>query len=318
MGLFGCLTSEEWFNMNILIAGASGFIGTELVKALEPDHTITVLGRDIQALQKHVSKNTSIKTWEQLDLDATNYDVVINLCGHNIAASRWNKRTKEKLIHSRVDTNSQLINWLIDKETNPRFICANAVGIYGLQINGDLAQFDENSPIDMEQPGDFLSEIGIRWQESLAPAIKEGIAVTTVRFGVVLKKNQGFLKKIVPSFRMGLGSILGDGRQIISWVHIDDVIASILFLLNRPDLTGAFNITSPNPVSQEQFARILANTLHRPLLLKIPAKIIQMLLGEMGDCLLLRGQRVIPKRLIQEGYQFAYPQCADALKREFQ
>jgi uncharacterized protein (TIGR01777 family) len=303
--------------MNILIAGASGFIGTELVKALEPEHTITVLGRDIQALQRHFSKNTATKTWEQLDqLDATNFDVVINLCGHNVAASRWNKSVKEKLIHSRIDTNTQLINWLIGKNAKPRFICANAVGIYGLQINGDPAQFDENSSIDIEHPRDFLSEIGIRWQESLAPATKEGIAVTTVRFGVVLKKNQGFLKKIVPSFRLGMGSILGDGRQIISWVHIDDVIASILFLLNRPDLTGAFNITSPNPISQEEFARILANILRRPLLLKIPAKIIQILLGEMGDCLLLRGQRVIPKRLIEEGYQFAYPQCADALKHE--
>ena len=305
--------------MNILIAGASGFIGAELVKALEAEHTITVLGRDADTLQKRFSKNISIKTWEQLlQLDATNYDVVINLCGHNIAASRWSKGAKEKLIHSRVDTNNQLINWLINKKAKPRFICANAVGIYGLQINGDLTQFDENSPIDIEHPRDFLSEIGIRWQESLAPATKEGIAVTTVRFGVVLKRNQGFLKKIAPSFRMGMGSILGDGKQIISWVHIDDVIASILFLLNRPDLTGAFNITSPNPVSQEQFARILAQTLHRPLLLKIPAKIIQVLLGEMGDCLLLKGQRVIPKRLIEEGYQFAYPKCTDALKREFQ
>ena len=319
MRLFGCLTNAGSSKMNILIAGASGFIGAELVKALEPEHTITVLGRDAHTLQKRFSKNISIKTWEQLlQLDATNYDVVINLCGHNIAASRWSKGVKEKLIHSRVDTNNQLINWLIDKKAKPRFICANAVGIYGLQINGDPAQFDENSSIDIEHPRDFLSEVGIRWQESLAPATKEGIAVTTVRFGVVLKRNQGFLKKIVPSFWMGMGSILGDGKQIISWVHIDDVIASILFLLNRPDLTGAFNITSPNPVSQEQFAQILAQTLHRPLILKIPAKIIQVLLGEMGDCLLLKGQRVIPKRLIEEGYQFAYPKCTDALKREFQ
>ena len=305
--------------MNILIAGASGFIGTELVKALKPAHTITVLGRNSQDLQKRFSTGINVKTWDQLpQLDAANYDVVINLCGHNIAASRWNKHIKEQLIHSRVETNNQLINWLLNKQAKPHYICANAVGIYGLQINGDPEQFDENSPIDTDHPRDFLSEIGVRWQESLAPAIKQGIPVTTIRFGVVLKKNQGLLKKLLPSFRIGMGGILGDGTQIISWVHIDDVIASVLFLLNRPDLTGAFNITSPNPVSQEQFARILAKTLHRPLLLKIPAKIIQVLLGEMGDCLLLRGQRVIPKRLREEGYQFIYPDCADALKQEFQ
>ena len=135
---------------------------------------------------------------------------------------------------------------------------------------------------------------------------------------MVLKRGQGLLKKLALSFQMGMGSVLGEGTQIMSWVHIDDVIASIVFLLNRPDLTGAFNITSPHPISQEQFAKLLAKTLQRPLLLKVPAKIIRILLGEMGDCLLLKGQRVIPKRLIEEGFEFAYPQCVDALKHEFQ
>ncbi len=304
--------------MNILIAGASGFIGTALVNALQAQHTITVLGRNMTLLQKRFPKNITITTWEHLlQLDAKNYDAVINLCGHNIAASRWNKQVKQELIHSRVETNNQLINWLSKQQAKPHYICANAVGIYGLQINGDPEQFDESSPIDIAHPRDFVSEIGVRWQESLAPAIQQGMPVTTLRFGVVLKRNQGILKKLVPSFWMGMGSILGEGTQILSWVHIDDVIASILFLLSRPDLTGAFNVTSPNPVSQEQFARTLAKTLHRPLLLKIPAKVIQVLLGEMGDCLLLKGQRVIPKRLMEEGYQFVYPQCADAMEQEF-
>jgi len=304
--------------MNILIAGASGFIGSELVNALAPQHSITVLGRNAQTLQQRFSKNITHVTWEQLlSLDATTYDAVINLCGHNIAASRWNKHIKEQLIHSRVDTNLQLIHWLMNKNAKPHFICANAVGIYGLQANGDPIAFDESSPIDIDNPRDFLSEIGVRWQESLAPAVKAGIPVTTLRFGVVLKKNQGFLKKLALSFQMGLGSILGDGTQIISWVHLQDVIGAIIFLLNRPDLTGAFNITSPYPVSQEQFARLLAKTVHRPLLLKLPANVIRILFGEMGECLLLKGQRVVPKRLLEEGYQFAYPQCADALKQEF-
>ncbi len=305
--------------MNILIAGASGFIGGELVNALQSAHTITVLGRSADVLQKRFSKNVIIKTWEHLQqLDATDYDAVINLCGHNIAESRWNNDIKEQLIHSRVETNHRLVEWLINTKAKPHVICANAVGIYGLQNNGDLEQLDENSPIDMEHPRDFLSEIGIRWQESLAPAIAQGIPVTTLRLGVVLKKNQGLLKKLLPSFWMGMGSVIGDGQQVISWVHIDDVIASILFLLSRPDLTGAFNLTAPNPISQEAFARILAKTMHRPLLLKMPAQVIRLLFGEMGDCLLLKGQRVIPKRLVQEGYIFIYPDCADALKHELQ
>ncbi len=305
--------------MNILIAGASGFIGTNLVKTLQPHHTITVLGRNIQLLHKRFSPKVTSKTWEQLSqLDATQYDAVINLCGHNIAASRWNKQVKEQLIYSRVNSNHQLIHWVNKQNAKPHFICANAIGIYGLQINGAPEQFDEHSVININNPPDFLSEVGVRWQESLTPAIAQGVPVTTIRLGVVLKKGQGLLQKLALSFKIGMGSVLGDGKQAISWVHIDDVIASIIFLLKRPDLTGAFNITSPNSLSQEQFAKILAKTLHRPLLLKIPKKIIQILFGEMSECLLLRGQRVFPKRLIDEGYQFIYPQCADALKQEFQ
>lgn len=305
--------------MNILIAGASGFIGSELVRALQPHHTITVLSRNTHALEKHFSKETTLVTWDNLPtLNAAHYDAIINLCGHNIAASRWNKRVKDELIRSRVETNQQLIQWLSAQHAKPHFICANAVGIYGLQINGDEKAFDEQSLIDFNHPCDFMSEIGVRWQESLTPAIEQNMPVTTLRFGVVLKKGQGLLKKLLPSFWIGMGSVLGDGKQVMSWVHIDDLIAAIIFLLKRPDLTGAFNITSPNPLSQEEFARTLAATLRRPLLLKMPAPLIRLLLGEMGDSLLLKGQRVVPTRLINEGYQFMYPTCADALKREFQ
>lgn len=305
--------------MNILIAGASGFIGTELVNALAPNHAVTIIGRNRNKLEKNFSsKNIIINTWENLtQLDPTHYGAIINLSGHNIAASRWSQSVKQKLIQSRVESNEKLIDWLSHKNAKPHFICANAVGIYGLQENGDPKAFDENSLIDMNHPVDFLSEIGIQWQASLQRAEAQGIPVTTIRLGVVLKKGQGFLKKVAPSFQMGMGSILGDGKQVISWVHIQDVIGAILFLLQRPDLTGAFNLTSPNPVSQEQFARIFARTLHCPLWLKIPAPFIRLLLGEMGDCLLLRGQRVIPTRLIDEGYVFEYPKCADALELEF-
>lgn len=305
--------------MHILIAGASGFIGSALVGALQGDHTITVLGRSAPVLKKRFPNGVSFVTWDTLaGLNASQYDAIINLSGHNIAASRWTKRIKQALIDSRVNTNKQLIQWLNNQHAKPHFICANAVGIYGMQRNGDPEQFDENSPIDIESPRDFLSTIGVRWQTSLEPAVAQQMPVTTIRLGVVLKKGQGLLKKLMPSFWMGMGSIVGDGTQLISWVHLDDVIASILFLLRRPDLTGAFNLTAPNPVSQAVFARTLAHAMHRPLLLKIPATVIRLLFGEMGDALLLKGQRVFPKRLLDEGYQFIYPHCADALQRECQ
>ena len=304
--------------MNILLAGASGFVGRELIRALKPHHHVTALGRQKSSLLPETSENVTCCTWDELsDLNANDYDAVINLCGYNISASRWTDRVKKQLIDSRVKTSQILIYWAISHQAKPHFLCANAVGIYGLQNNGDPVALDENTPIDIEHPCDFLSEIGIRWQEALQPAVDYGMPVTTLRFGVVLKKNGGMLKKLSPSFYFGLGSIVGDGRQMISWVHMDDIVGAIIFLLNKPELTGAVNITSPNPASQKQFARALATSMHRPLLLTMPAFLIRALFGEMGDCLLLKGQRVLPKRLLEAGYEFHHPQLTEALKYEF-
>ena len=304
--------------MNVLIAGASGFIGHKLVLALQSDHVVTVLGRDMANLQRHFSKPVNTVTWEMLpDLEASGYDAIINLCGYNIAASRWSDTVKKQLIDSRVKTTATLVDWAIKQQAKPHFICANAIGIYGMQDNADNTELDEDSPIDFENPRDFLSEIGVRWQQALQPAIDYGMKVITTRFGIVLEKGEGVLKKLTPSFYMGLGSIIADGKQIMSWVHIDDVVNAIIFLLNKPDTRGAFNITSPNPVSQAEFARALATTMHRPLLLKIPAFVIRMLFGEMGECLLLKGQRVVPSHLIELGYEFCYPVLMDALRHEY-
>lgn len=309
---------HEGKSMNVLIAGGSGFIGHRLVAALLRNHTLTVLGRDLTNLQRQFSEPVKLVTWAMLpDLDAGSFDAIINLCGHNIAASRWSNAIKKQLIDSRVQTTSTLVDWAIKAHAKPRFICANAVGIYGMQESDDKRALDENSPIDFEHPCDFLSEIGVRWQLALQPAIDYGMNVTTTRFGIVLGKEDGVLKKLNPSFYMGFGSIIGDGKQIMSWVHIDDVVNAIGFLLSKPDLIGTFNITSPNPVSQAEFARALASTMHRPLFLKMPAFVIRMLFGEMGECLLLKGQRVVPNRLIASGYDFLYPDLMDALRQEY-
>ena len=303
--------------MNILIAGASGFVGHELIRALQADHHVTALGRKKTPALCDAANNVTCSTWNELSsLNANDFDAVINLCGYNIAASRWSENVKKQLIDSRVNTSTLLINWIIKHKAKPHFLCANAVGIYGLQDNGDPTALNEDTPINLENPHDFLSKIGICWQDALQPAVDYGMPVTTLRFGVVLKKNGGMLKKLMPSFYLCLGSTIGDGKQILSWVHMDDVVDAITFLLDKPKLTGAFNITSPNPVSQAQFARQLATNMHRPLLLNIPAFFIRTLLGEMGECLLLKGQRVLPKRLVEEGYQFRYPTLAEALKHK--
>lgn len=304
--------------MKLLIAGASGFIGKKLVLALQAQHDITVLGRDTTHLSQQFNQSVSIISWETLSqLNAENFDAIINLCGSNVAESRWNAEVKKQLINSRVRTTGALVDWTIKNNAKPHFICANAIGIYGMQDCNDPHTLDEDSPIDFKHPCDFLSEIGIRWQQALQPAIDFGMPVTITRFGVVLGKDGGALKKMATGFKLGLGSVLGDGRQIMSWVHIDDVLRAVTFLLKRPELTGVFNLTSPEPVTQAEFARVLAQSMHRPMFLKMPAFMIRLLFGEMGESLLLKGQRVLPKHLQAAGFEFQYPSIQSALNQEY-
>lgn len=304
--------------MNILIAGASGFIGKELTFSLSNEHHITVLGRSLQRLENTFPATIEKITWDNLQQhSAAPYDLIINLSGSNIGEKRWSTAIKNELISSRTTTNQKLIQWLKDQTAKPRYFCANAVGIYGAQPIS-TAVFDETHPLSLENPeGDFLKEIGLAWENSLKPALEADFRVSTLRFGVVLKKGEGMLKKLELPFRLGLGSIVGSGKQTISWIHYEDMIASIKFLIERPDLSGAFNMTSPLPVTQKEFALTYAKILKRPLLLKTPAWLIKAMFGEMGEYLLLKGQAVIPKRLTDLSFQFKYSTLTSALAREY-
>lgn len=304
--------------MHILIAGASGFIGQALTKHLLQRHNITVLGRNKALLKQRFDGHVAQVTWDELNsLDAHDIDVVINLCGYTIAQKRWSPAVKKELIDSRVIPNQQLISWLISQEAKPHYISANAIGIYGLQEDGDLRSFDEDSAISRAHPQDFLSEIGIAWEHSLQAALNYDIPVTTARFGVVLKRGKAMLQKLELPFNLGLGSTIGTGQQYLSWVHLDDVTEALSYLIDNPNITGPVNITAPNPVSQKEFAQILAKTMGRPLFLNMPAFMVKLIFGEMGECLLLKGQRVIPKRLSESGYVFKYPTLKETLVREY-
>ena len=300
--------------MNILIAGASGLIGQELIHGMYKEHQFTVLGRHKDSLRQVFHNGTISVSWDELNnLDASQFDAVINLCGLNIAASRWSPKVKDEIIRSRVQTSEILVQWILKQNAKPHIYCANAVGIYGLQNNGDSEAYTEDSDIDLVNPKDFLSEVGIRWQQALKAAEDAGLAVTTTRFGVVLKKGKGFLGKLSPSFIFGLGSVIGDGNQVLSWVDSEDVVNAYRFLLSHPNLTGPVNITSPNPCLQKDFAKAFAHSLHRPLLLKTPAFMIRLIFGEMGDCLINRGQKVLPKLLLESGFKFQFPTIKEAL-----
>ncbi len=300
--------------MNILIAGASGLIGQELIQGMAQEHQFTVLGRDKEVLKSTFPEQVTCHTWDELtQLDAHQFDALINLSGFNIAASRWSAKIKNEIITSRVESTKKLVHWVIAQNAKPHIYCANAIGIYGLQDNGCEDPLSEDAVIDFDHPKDFLSEICIKWQVALQEAEQAGLAVTTTRFGVVIKKKKGFLAKMYPSFICGLGSIIGDGRQYLSWVESSDLVNAYRFLLNHPNITGAVNITSPNPVMQKDFANALAQSLHRPLFMRVPTGLIRILLGEMGESLINKGQKVIPKRLIEEGFEFKKSTIAEAL-----
>jgi uncharacterized protein (TIGR01777 family) len=298
--------------MNILIAGASGFIGKELVRNLSQNHTISVLGRRIEKLEKNFSKNITKLTWKNLnDYPATTYDIVINLAGSSIGAKRWDCEIKKELIESRTLTNKLLIDWLIQNKAKPRFFCANAIGIYAAEEISN--QFlDEYSPLPLV-PKDFLQKIGLAWEKSLSTAMDANISVTTLRFGVILKQGKGMLKKLEYPFNLGLGSILGNGEQTVTWIHYKDLINALNFLIASPDITGPINIVAPYPITQQEFAEQFAKILKRPLFLKTPPWIIKLLFGEMGEYLLLKGQKVVPTRLSELGFAFTYPTIEAAL-----
>jgi uncharacterized protein len=305
--------------MNILIAGASGFIGRELTAVLSRNHQVTVLGRDSRHLEQVFPGSIAKITWDTLtQQDAKQFDSVINLSGANIGANRWTQQVKQELITSRTQTNKHLLDWLIGQEAHPHYYCANAIGIYGAHAQ-DTVPFDESSPVnDSDAANDFAKKICLDWQQSLQPALDKGMQVTTLRFGVVLKKGEGMLKKLELPFSLGLGSVFGSGQQVISWIHYEDVVSAIIYLLEHPNMTGPVNVTAPHAVTQKQFSKDLAAALKRPLLFSMPAFVVTTLFGEMGAELILKGQRVVPKRLLEQGYTFNYPTLEAALKHEYQ
>ena len=297
-------------NMKIIVTGATGFVGKNLIPTLlEQQHVVFLIGRDLAKIYKIFGENVNALMWNQLeDILPDDIDAVINLAGENIGDGLWTKAKKARIKTSRVNAANQIVKWVLRyRQKKPHIYNASAIGIYGLQNNDNNEPFIETSPIPFGQPTDFLSDVAQAWEGALKPAIEAGIPVTFMRFAVVLKCKEGVLKKLEPSFSLGLGSILGKGNQPFTWIHIDDLIAGIHFLLGHPNVIGPVNLCSPSCVSQKEFAKTLAAAMKRPLMIKTPNWIIKILLGQMGVELLLKGQAVAPKRLLELGFKFNYP-----------
>ena len=304
--------------MKILISGATGLVGSALVRAFEC-YDLILCGRSLTKLKQSYENRYTTVTWHSLtDEQIAECDVIINLAGANIAEGRWSSKRQAEIIQSRVSTTEQLVSTCVRLgDQAPRIINASAIGIYGIAGSLEMQQstrFDETSKIP-QPPTDFLSKVGIEWEGALSPAIQAGLSVVMCRFGVVLDRSGGMLKKLLPSFKMGLGAVLGTGQQPLSWVSLDDVVRAIEFIIEHPDCSGPVNIVSPGVVSQGDFAQALSRSLSRPRILTMPECVVKALFGQMGEELLLSGQYVISQRLQDEGFVFNDPELADFLVR---
>ncbi|NHB86516.1 TIGR01777 family oxidoreductase [Photorhabdus tasmaniensis] len=294
--------------MHILITGGTGLIGSHLVcQLLSLSHSITILSRSPQKVYSLFSKQTECWTTLKDKTDLNDFDAVINLAGEPIANKPWTSAQKEKLCQSRWTLTEQLSKLINASQTPPEvFISGSAVGYYG----------DQNQAVvtEHEPPNDeFTHQLCKRWEQLALQAASDKTRVCFLRTGVVLAKNGGALKKMLPLFRLGLGGPMGSGKQYLPWIHIDDMVNAIYYLLMTPGLSGPFNITAPYPVHNDQFAATLGEVLNRPAIIRIPAFVLKLFMGEAA-ALVLGGQQAIPHKLEQAGFGFRYFQLKEAFE----
>jgi uncharacterized protein (TIGR01777 family) len=293
--------------MKIAIAGASGLVGSAFIASVEEDAVeVTRLVRDSpKAGQIEWHPNQDAIEPGKLE----GFDAIINLAGENVAEGRWTDEKKRKIHDSRVH-GTHLISEAIAKLTHkPRvFLCASATGIYGDRPDETV---DEQS----ESGGGFLAGVCREWEKATEPAAQAGVRVVNMRFGPVLAPHGGMMEKMLTPFKMGLGGKIGSGKQYISWVSIDDVVAAMKLALNDESIRGPLNIVSPNPVTNEQFTKALGDVLSRPTLMAMPAFAARFAFGEMADEMLLTSQRVRPKRLQDAGFEFKYAKLDETLRK---
>jgi len=292
--------------MRILLTGATGLIGSALVRLWQHEHQLTVLTRSASKARQKLGTGLLAIT-DLAHVDMNEFDAVVNLAGEPIADKRWSQKQKLKICQSRWQLTEQLVEKIQQATTPPHtLINASAVGFYGRQSNQAIDESCE------EYYPEFSHDVCARWEELANLARSARTRVCILRIGIVVAADGGALAKMLPAFRLGLGGRIGDGQQYMSWIHIDDLSAAVDFLLSHATLEGVFNATAPAAVSNDQWTALLAKRLNRPALLPMPSTLIRLLFGEMGD-LLLYGQNVYPRRLLDAGFQFRYSQLQAAL-----
>lgn len=292
---------------SIAITGASGLIGTALAHQLAAQgHRVVRFTRSSSTGDDSIAWNPKSGSIEADKLRGV--DAVVHLAGAGIGDKRWTTEYKREILESRTKSTALLASTLADLADGPKVLLSgSAIGIYG---ESDTATFTEESPAG----SGFLADVCVQWEAASAPAEKAGVRVAHLRTGIVLSPKGGALKKLLPLFKLGAGGRMGSGRQWQSWISIDDEIAAIEHLLTS-SISGAVNLTAPQPVTQAEFTKTLARVLKRPSFVPVPAFGPKLLLGsELADALLFTGQKVLPTVLERDGFRFAHADLESALR----
>ena len=293
--------------MKFLISGSSGLIGSALASAFG------AAGHEIVRLVRHRSGQPGNVVWDPLGesmepAPLEGVDVVVHLSGESLADGRWTNAKKKRFWDSRVCSTSLLSKTLAQLQRQPSLmISASAVGFYGDRGEEILT---EDSPAGTG----FVADLCREWEGASAVVAAAGVRVIHMRLGIVLARNGGALPKMLTPFRLGLGGIIGSGRQFVGWIALEDVVGAVMHLIDRSQLAGAVNFVAPQEVTNRQLTKTLGRVLHRPTLIAIPALAAQIAFGEMANELLLASARVTPRRLLDDGFVFAYPQLQAALE----
>lgn len=294
-------------NVNVLVTGASGLIGSALVPFLKGHGFI------VNTLSRQKNNTTPYWDIEQKQINLMGLqeaDIIIHLAGENIAKARWSKKVKAEIVNSRLLSTQLLVDHINNRQTAPAlFICASAIGFYG---DTGKQLVDEKN----EEGKAFVSQLAAQWEKTSHQVDQPQTRVVNLRSGIVLSKKGGALAKMYTPFKLGLGGIIGDGQQIMSWIDLQDELNAIIFIINHPSLHGAINLVSPNAVSNHVFSHTLATLLKRPCCVNLPTFMVKLLFSEMGEELLLSSTHVLPTKLLQAGFTFEYPQLQQSLKQQ--
>lgn len=294
--------------MKVLISGSHGLVGGALVKSLTTNgHECIRLvrhGRTVGAPEVEWHPEKGLIDKEQLE----GIEAVVHLAGENIAEGRWTSEKKRAILESRVNGTVLLSETLATLKRPPAvFLSASAIGYYGNR--GDELLTETSAP-----GSDFLAHVCQEWEKATTPAAEQGIRTVLARFGIILAEKGGALAKMLTPFQMGIGGRIGDGKQWMSWIALDDVVSAIQFMLHDQFVNGPLNFVAPNPVRNADFTKALGSVLARPTFLPVPAFGVRLAFGEMADALLLASQKVEPAVLKARGFAFSWPRLELTLK----